>query len=94
MKTTKMSYEYVEDMPLVYEMKPEILYIQKKYHQLGHLCPCGCGEPVLIPYKHSGNDDGWELKISENGVSLHPSILRMSGCKSHYFITNGEINWA
>ena len=93
MKATKTKYEFVDDMLLTGEMKDETVYVEEKYHMIGHLCPCGCREAVVIPYQHPGNHDGWELEIKDDLISLRPSILRMSGCKSHYFITENKIIW-
>ena len=99
MKSTKMSYEYIRKTFVVMngeksnDMKEGIVYISDQHH-ICHLCPCGCEEAVIIPFKHAGNDDGWDLSVIDHLVTVHPSILRTTGCKSHYFITNGEIVWA
>lgn len=58
------------------------------------LCPCNCGETValsLIP----DDDPSW-IAAGRRGdrASLHPSIWRIRGCKSHFFIKEGKVIWA
>ncbi len=58
------------------------------------LCPCGCGETLfanLLP----DSKPCWRLTEHPNGtVSLHPSIWRTAGCKSHFFLRRGLIQWS
>jgi hypothetical protein len=52
-------------------------------------CPCGCGATIclnLLP------DDSPRWALTE-GPTLTPSIMRTSGCRSHFYIRNGEIIW-
>lgn len=56
-------------------------------------CPCGCGDRIelqLIP-ELSPN---WRL-VSNNQKfpTLHPSIWRTTGCKSHFWVKKGHIHW-
>jgi hypothetical protein len=57
------------------------------------LCPCGCGETLhmsLLPDSHPK----WKLLRHDDGtVSLHPSVWRTKGCRSHFFLRNGMIVW-
>ena len=67
------------------------LYISLKYNAVLHLCACGCGNEVSTPLSPTQ----WKLFENGNSVSLKPSIGNWSyPCKSHYFITNNEIQWA
>lgn len=64
-------------------------------------CPCGCGSDVYIGFENPL--DGGEKFDKEphpswkrtgdtfDTLTTTPSILRVGGCKSHFFITNGEI---
>lgn len=63
-------------------------------------CPCGCNHPVSVSFKNPL--DGGPPPIPERTywqrtgdtfetLTLTPSILRLSGCRWHGFITNGEI---
>lgn len=57
------------------------------------LCPCGCREILhlsLLP------DDRprWACTEHDDGtVSLHPSVCRVRGCRSHFVLQRGEILW-
>jgi hypothetical protein len=61
-------------------------------------CPCGCGDALCIPFANpidGGPNEfpkGWQREGETfEALTLRPSILRMSGCRWHGFITNGEI---
>jgi len=91
MKTLKkVAFELVEVdfIPKITEMEFGKLYYSKKYSTTNHLCPCGCGFTTPIPT----NKDGWSIDIKNGKVTMTPSILHRSGCKSHYVITNGFAN--
>lgn len=58
------------------------------------LCPCGCRELVQLSLMRD-DDPSW-IAWGEPGAkaSLHPSIWRVRGCRSHFFIKEGKIVWA
>lgn len=60
---------------------------------LAFLCPCGCNERLelaLIPEVRPN----WTLKIDDDGLpTLHPSVWRKTGCRSHFWIREGLIVW-
>lgn len=73
------------------KLEPSILYVSKKYGVAGHLCPCGCGNKIITPL--GGTE--WHLKIKKGKPTLYPSLGNWQlSCKSHYWIINGEIEWA
>ena len=57
------------------------------------LCPCGCGQLLhmnLIPDERPC----WQVTEHPDGtLSLHPSIWRKKGCKSHFWFQRGQIYW-
>lgn len=58
------------------------------------ICPCGCRDIIrlsLVP-----NDrPRWSASVGPLGlVSLHPSIWRVKGCRSHFFIRRGRVLWS
>ena len=56
-------------------------------------CPCGCGETLHMPLIDDSRPR-WKLKIHDDEtISLHPSIHRIVGCRSHFFIRQGRIDW-
>ncbi|MGE3320765.1 MAG: DUF6527 family protein [Phycisphaerales bacterium] len=56
-----------------------------------HRCCCGCGAEVVTPL---GPTD-WRLIFDGKNVSIEPSVGSWSlPCRSHYWITNGQVRWA
>ncbi|WP_430303984.1 DUF6527 family protein [Splendidivirga corallicola] len=59
---------------------------------LTFLCPCGCRAEIKLnllaeepPY--------WQFKIKYKKINIHPSINRIIGCKSHFWIASGRTVW-
>jgi len=89
MSPQRLDAQFVDYIPE--KLQPGIIYISKRYRTASHLCACGCGLEVTTPF----NPAKWKLIESPKGVSLKPSIGNWSfPCKSHYFINNGNIQWA
>jgi Family of unknown function (DUF6527) len=81
--------EFVEFIPE--ELLPNVLYISVEYGTVVHLCACGCGEKVVTPLTPTD----WEVIYNGETMSLYPSVGNWSfPCRSHYFITDGEVRWA
>ena len=57
-------------------------------------CPCGCGQRVelaLIPEAKPR----WTLRIEpDRSPTLAPSVWLSDGCRSHYFVRRGKVQWA
>ena len=77
-------------------MRPNFLYVITEDDLPWHasmLCPCGCGAELhlnLLP------DDRpcWRLKHHWDGmISLHPSVWRVKGCRSHFWFKRGRVHW-
>lgn len=81
--------EFVELMPSA--MAPGILYVSISFNTAIHLCCCGCGNRVVTPLAPSQ----WRLMYNGRDVSLYPSVGNWSyPCKSHYWIEEGNVEWA
>ncbi|HEY4326377.1 MAG TPA: DUF6527 family protein [Mucilaginibacter sp.] len=98
MKRDKLTPEFVTTMPD--KLKEGILYISFKYHTAIHLCACGCGYKTITPFGRSPNS--WTLinkpiwidGQDANLITLTPSIGNFNfPCKSHYFLTENNIQW-
>lgn len=85
--------EWVECVPKTIE--EGVLYISEKYQGMEHLCPCGCGVNIFIPWReYPCSDLYWEMKKNEDEtVSFEPSMLNRIPCKSHYFIRRNKVEW-
>lgn len=76
-------------------LEPGILYCQtlpelEKPWAVFFLCPCGCKDEVNIPVLDPGS---WSLRLDGVVPTISPSIARLTGCKSHFFITDGKVKW-
>ncbi len=85
---------YVEDP--IDKPKKKILYVigaTDELWQVELICPCGCNEKIVLPVNDS-TSPRWGLKVANKSLpTLHPSVWRSKGCKSHFFLRNGKIIW-
>ncbi|MBX3165132.1 MAG: hypothetical protein KF900_11700 [Bacteroidetes bacterium] len=87
MKT--LQHRFVDFIPE--KLEGGILYISMEYCTAIHLCVCGCGNEVVTPISPTD----WKLSFNGESVSLTPSIGNWNfKCKSHYWITNNQIEMA
>jgi hypothetical protein len=57
------------------------------------ICPCGCGEVLQMSLLQDARPR-WKVSVDSKGVpTLTPSVWRQVGCKSHFFLTRGFIQW-
>jgi hypothetical protein len=76
-------------MPAV--LQPGIVYFAEEFGAAAHLCACGCGTKIRTPIAPTE----WSLTEEPEGISLWPSIGNWQHpCRSHYWITRGEVEWA
>ena len=58
------------------------------------VCPCGCGATIQLSLI-ADDSPSWRAKRHFSGsVTLHPSIWRKRGCRSHFFLRRGRIVWS
>lgn len=83
----KYLYERLDRIPT--PMREGVLYHTEEFELAGLLCACGCGHRItlLVPDSHQVQDeDGY--------ATVRPSIGVLDAeCKSHFFITAGEVSW-
>lgn len=87
------TYQFVDDVPD--KLKSGTVYLvgnQGYIWQCVMLCPCGCKQ-ILYSNLIEDYDPHWSYNIKENIISLSPSIDRLVGCRSHFFLTDGKIIW-
>lgn len=84
----------VDEMPDV--LKPEKVYVAGEGGCLwfaAMTCPCGCKQ-ILYMNLNGQSKPCWEITICADGtVTLYPSVWRKIGCKSHFYLRNGRIEW-
>lgn len=72
-------------------LSPGILYVSEEYAVAVHLCACGCGNKVTTPLGPAE----WTLSQRNGLPTLRPSVGNWQlPCRSHYLITEGQIQWA
>ena len=60
---------------------------------IGMRCPCGCGQRVELPLIPEVKPR-WELQIeSDKTPTLTPSVWLREGCRSHFFVRRGKVQW-
>jgi len=88
------SHAAIEDSPD--ELEPQCVYLvgeDGQYWSAAFLCPCGCKAVIqlsLIP----DDKPRWRATLKGKKLTLHPSVWRNTGCRSHFFIRDGRVIWA
>lgn len=84
-----MKYVYQAVARIPKPLQGGVVYHSEEYEIGALLCACGCGHKVslLVPDSHQ--------IYSEGGMAtVRPSISVCDApCKSHYFITAGQVEW-
>jgi hypothetical protein len=90
----KFRFEIAEDIPaLIPEWKILIIADGIVPDSLAFKCPCGCDTTILLNLLADAKPR-WKYCITKRGnISISPSIWRKVGCKSHFIIREGRINW-
>lgn len=57
------------------------------------LCPCGCGAIIKLNLL-SEVRPCWKYKQHlDSTISIYPSVNRMYGCRSHFWVQKGLVKW-
>ncbi len=86
-------YQFVDDVPD--QMRSGTVYLvgnQGYYWQTVMICPCGC-QRILHMNLMDDHRPYWKYHIKGKTISLSPSVNRLVGCKSHFFLREGKIEW-
>ena len=92
-KKPELKAVQVEDFPETY--KRGVIYIigEDEPWYAAMKCPCGCGEVIRLCLQEEVRPS-WKLSHHDNGtISLRPSVWRTSGCRSHFFLRHGNVDW-
>ena len=87
--------ESVSDHPLEGELRAgSALVVMDPFPKWVYLrCPCGCGDVVMLSLSESRRPR-WALWRDWLGrVSLSPSVHRLEGCRSHFWLHRGTVHW-
>jgi len=96
-KQFQYKVEIIPDNPNPDNLKEHIVYVVggKKYTKWAYMkCPCGCNEVIMLSL-NSATFPSWSIKQDKLGrANISPSINKLVGCKSHFWIIKGKLNWA
>lgn len=72
-------------------LEPGVIYLCAVYGMAAWLCPCQCGNQVVINV--DGGENSWSLTVDDGDrVTFAPSVaVRM--CGAHYFIRKSQVEW-
>lgn len=60
---------------------------------IGMLCPCGCKQRIELPLIREVRPS-WRLTVEHDGSpTLVPSVWLREGCRSHFFVKHGKVQW-
>lgn len=70
-----------------------VLYVGGVPEMCEYLCPCGCGSPCPTYFQTARRKRTPERHLWDflPGPTLVPSVRHLSGCRSHYNITDGKV---
>ena len=57
------------------------------------LCPCGCGEVIELNLLKQVRPCWSAEEHADGTVSFAPSVWRQKGCKSHFVLRRGGVEW-
>lgn len=77
-------------------LNKRLLYVVEEdgyLEQAAMVCPCGCGATLHMNLL-SDERPCWTVIHHPNGTaSLKPSVWRKVGCKSHFWLRSGQVQW-
>jgi len=56
-------------------------------------CPCGCNEILQLSLLPEGRPRWTVTHHADGTISLSPSIWRQVGCRSHFWLRRGYVEW-
>ena len=86
--------EVAEDLPeIITDNSIFVLQDGNEPELLAFKCPCGCRENILLNLLGDASPQ-WHFSLTDCGIiDVHPSIWRTVGCKSHFWIIDGNVKW-
>jgi len=84
----------VTDLPEVFSEK--VIYIVGEPGNIWLIafrCPCGCKSVIHLNLLEDA-EPKWNYKINKKGrITICPSVWRIKGCQSHFFVRRSKIVW-
>ena len=77
-------------------LRHKAIYLVQEHgyaERVSMICPCGC-QQVLHMNVMPDDHPCWQVTTHpDQTISLHPSVWRKIGCKSHFWFQKGRIYW-
>ncbi|AYL96531.1 DUF6527 family protein [Mucilaginibacter celer] len=88
----RFKYRLVGDIPVRYAKN--MIYIVGEANEwlITMRCPCGCRRIINLNTLQEAKPC-WIYQVEKRKISLQPSIWGTDGCRSHFIIKNGSIEW-
>lgn len=88
----KYNFIFSDDFPV--DLEDRTIYICDKNQAwaMSFNCPCGCDNDVHLNLLYDANPK-WTYKIINSKLTIYPSIDRVHGCKSHFWIRKNKVYW-
>lgn len=85
---------HCDNLPVTFQASVVYLIGEKNDPwQAAFICPCGCRSLIQLSLL-SDSSQKWKVFLNnKNKISLSPSIHRKIGCKSHFYLHKGKIQW-
>jgi hypothetical protein len=88
--------ELISDNPNPESIRRNIVYIVggENYVKWVYMkCPDYCSEIIMLQITKE-KYPSWEIQYDKIGrVTIYPSVNKLDGCKSHFWIKKGNIQW-
>lgn len=89
----KYGYLFVQDIPnSLHDDKVYIVGAKGHSWLIIFMCPCGCREKIYLNLL-TDTSPRWYFTVKWWRISIAPSVRRIKGCGSHFFIKRGRIIW-
>jgi hypothetical protein len=84
------------DYPDTAALPAEVMHIvgDRQYRKWAYFnCPCGCGAPTMLSLSTTRHPH-WRVRIDWlDRPTLQPSVWQTEGCRSHFFVRHGNVDW-
>lgn len=91
-----IALQYVEGDDLPGRLPERTLVVARDDGELwaaGMICPCGCGRRIELMLLRDVKPR-WDLIVGGDGLpTLHPSVWAKGGCRSHFWLRSGQVQW-
>ena len=63
------------------------------YRNVAMVCPCGCGDVLVLNLDRNVGTTFWNLRLRESRLTLMPSVWRRDGCRAHFVLEENRVWW-